>query len=48
MPYTVAKQGNKYVVKKKTTDKVFGTHATRAQALKQRLAILINEKKQSS
>jgi hypothetical protein len=43
MPYSVGKQGNKYVVKKKSDGKIMGRHSTRKKALAQVAAIYANE-----
>lgn len=45
MPYTVAKEGSKYLVKKKDGGKVIGTHDTKEEATAQIVAININEHK---
>lgn len=43
MPYDIKKQGNKYVVVKKDTGKVLGTHDSMQSAQRQIYAIRSNE-----
>jgi hypothetical protein len=45
MPYAVRKSGSKYVVVKKTTGEVLGTHPSREKALAQMRAIYAHEGK---
>lgn len=45
MPYSVDKEGNKWVVRKKDGGKLIGTHDSQAEALKQIVAIRLNEGK---
>lgn len=41
-PYDIKRAGNKYVVVKKTTGKVLGTHSSKSQAQRQIAAIYAN------
>lgn len=45
MPYEIVKQGNKYFVKKKDSNKVIGSHDTKQRAEAQIRAIHANEAK---
>ena len=42
MPYIIAKQGDKWVVKNKETGRVLGTHPSRKAAIQQLRAVYVH------